>query len=107
MKSDKEYEADILRAFEKGEWKPVNNLKKEMERYREAAAETLLKNKHVNIRISAIDLEGLQAKAAAEGLPYQTLMASVLHKYVSGRLVDGPERTTTRSTRTARKRTTA
>lgn len=107
MKSDKEYEADILRAFEKGEWKPVNNLKKEMERYREAAAETLLKNKRVNIRISAIDLEGLQAKAAAEGLPYQTLMASVLHKYVSGRLVDGPERTTTRSTRTARKRTTA
>lgn len=107
MKSDKEYEADILRAFEKGEWKPVNSLKKEMERYREAAAETLLKNKRVNIRISAIDLEGLQAKAAAEGLPYQTLMASVLHKYVSGRLVDGPERTTTRSTRTARKRTTA
>ena len=107
MKSDKEYEADILRAFEKGEWKPVNNLKKEMERYREAAAETLLKNKRVNIRISAIDLEGLQAKAAAEGLPYQTLMASVLHKYVSGRLVDGSERTTTRSTRTARKRTTA
>ena len=107
MKSDKEYEADILRAFEKGEWKPVNSLKKEMERYREAAAETLLKNKRVNLRISAIDLEGLQAKAAAEGLPYQTLMASVLHKYVSGRLVDGPERTTTRSTRTARKRTTA
>ena len=107
MKSDKEYEADILRAFEKGEWKPVNNLKKEMERYREAAAETLLKNKRVNTRISAIDREGLQAKAAAEGLPYQTLMASVLHKYVSGRLVDGPERTTTRSTRTARKRTTA
>lgn len=107
MKSDKEYEADILRAFEKGEWKPVNSLKKEMERYREAAAETLLKNKRVNIRISAIDLEGLQAKAAAEGLPYQTLMASVLHKYVSGRLVDGSERTTTRSTRTARKRTTA
>ena len=82
MKSDKEYEADILRAFEKGEWKPVNSLKKEMERYREAAAETLLKNKRVNLRISAIDLEGLQAKAAAEGLPYQTLMASVLHKYV-------------------------
>ena len=94
MKSDKEYEADILRSFEKGEWKPVKNLKKEMERYREAAAETLLKNRRVNIRISAMDLEGLQAKAAAEGLPYQTLMASVLHKYVSGRLVDGQARIT-------------
>ena len=107
MKSDKEYEADILRSFEKGEWKPVKNLKKEMERYRAAATETLLKNRRVNIRISAMDLEGLQAKAAAEGLPYQTLMASVLHKYVSGRLVDGSARITTRSSRTARKRAAA
>lgn len=90
MKSDKDYEAEILRSFEKGEWKPVKNLKKDLALYSEAAAETLLKNRRVNIRISAIDLEGLQAKAAAEGLPYQTLMASVLHKYVSGRLVDGP-----------------
>ena len=89
MKSDKAYEMDILSSFEKDEWEPVKNLKKEMARYREAAADTLLKNKRVNIRISAIDLEGLQVKAAAEGLPYQTLMASVLHKYVSGRLVDG------------------
>ena len=107
MKSDKEYEADILRSFEKGEWKPVKNLKKEMERYRAAATETLLKNRRVNIRISAMDLEGLQAKAAAEGLPYQTLMASVLHKYVSGRLVDGSARITTRSSRTARKHAAA
>jgi predicted DNA binding CopG/RHH family protein len=42
----------------------------------------------VNIRLSSMDLEGLQAKAAQEGLPYQTLIASVLHKYVSGRLVN-------------------
>ena len=65
---------------------------------------TLLKNRRVNIRISAIDLEGLQAKAAAEGLPYQTLMASVLHRYVSGRLVDLPARVIARSSRTPRKR---
>ena len=104
MKSDKEYEADILRSFEKGEWKPIKNLKKEMERYRETATETLLKNRRVNIRISAMDLEGLQAKAAAEGLPYQTLMASVLHKYVSGRLVDGLTRPAVGASRTLRKR---
>ena len=97
MKADRKYEDDIARSFEKGEWKPVKNLKKEMERFREAATETLLKNRRVNIRISAIDLEGLQAKAAAEGLPYQTLMASVLHKYVSGRLVEGSARITLRS----------
>ena len=90
MKTDKDYEAEILRSFERGEWKPVKNLTKELAAYSDAARATLLKNKRVNIRISAFDLEGLQAKAAAEGLPYQTLMASVLHKYVSGRLVDGP-----------------
>lgn len=97
MKTDREYETEIARSLEKGEWKPIKNLKKEMERYREAAAETLLKNRRVNIRISAMDLEGLQAKAAEEGLPYQTLMASVLHKYVSGRLVEGPARVASRS----------
>ena len=104
MKNDRKYEAEIVRSFEKGEWKPVRNLKKEMERYRDAAVETLLKNRRVNIRISAMDLEGLQSKAAAEGLPYQTLMASVLHRYVSGRLVDGSARITTRSNGRATKR---
>lgn len=94
MKSDKEYEASISRSFERGEWKPIKNLQREKERYRKAATETLLKNRRVNIRISAMDLEGLQARAASEGLPYQTLMASVLHKFVSGRLVEGPARIT-------------
>ena len=94
MKTDKEYEASILRSFERGEWKPIKNLPEEKARFRKAATETLLKNRRVNIRISAMDLEGLQARAAAEGLPYQTLMASVLHKFVSGRLVEGPTRKT-------------
>ena len=104
MKADRKYEDDIARSFEKGEWKTVKNLKKEMERFREAATETLLKNRRVNIRISAMDLEGLQAKAAAEGLPYQTLMASVLHKYVSGRLVDGSARITRSNGRAVKRR---
>ena len=54
----------------------------EIARLRAAAEATLLKNKRVNIRISSRDLEGLQARAAEEGVPYQTLMASVLHKFV-------------------------
>lgn len=107
MTIEKDYESDILRSFEKGEWKPVKGQKKVLERYRQAAAETLLKSKRVNIRISAMDLEGLQARAAAEGLPYQTLMASVLHKYISGRLVDGPARITMRSSGRAAKRRAA
>ena len=59
-----------------------------MLRYRQMAANALAKNRRVNIRISAMDLEGMQARAAEEGMPYQTLIASVLHKYASGRLVD-------------------
>ena len=107
MKTDRKYEGEIARSFELGEWKSVKNSNREMERYRKAASETLLKNRRVNIRISAMDLEGLQTRAAAEGLPYQTLMASVLHKYVSGRLVDGPKRITSRSSVRATKRRSA
>lgn len=94
-------------SFERGEWRSVRNQKGEIARIRASAKATLLKNKRVNIRISSRDLEGLQARAAEEGVPYQTLMASVLHKFVSGRLVDAQKRITTRSSRTARKRTAA
>jgi predicted DNA binding CopG/RHH family protein len=107
MNSERLLEQEILASFERGEWKPVRNQKGEIARLRTAAEATLLKNKRVNIRISSRDLEGLQAKAAEEGVPYQTLMASVLHKFVSGRLVETQRRITTRSSRTARKRTAA
>ena len=107
MNDESLLEQEILASFERGEWKPIRNQKGEIARLRAAAEATLLKNKRVNIRISSRDLEGLQAKAAEEGVPYQTLMASVLHKFVSGRLVETRRRTTTRSSRTARKRTAA
>lgn len=48
----------------------------------------LTKDKRVNIRMSKRDLNAIQAKAAEEAIPYQTLMSSVLHKYVTGRLVE-------------------
>ena len=89
MNSELTFENDLLASLERGEWQPVRNQKKVNEQYREMAAASLSKSRRVNIRITAQDLEGLQARAAEEGLPYQTLMASVLHKYVSGRLVDG------------------
>ena len=94
MNGEKMLEQEILASFERGEWKPVRNQKREIARLRTAAEATLLKNKRVNIRISSRDLEGLQAKAAEEGVPYQTLMASVLHKFVSGRLVETQRRIT-------------
>ena len=105
MTSDQSFEQDILASFERGEWLPVKNQKKENVRYQELAAETLRKSRWVNIRITAMDLEGLQARAAEEGLPYQTLMASILHKYVSGRLVSASEGNASQPGRVARKRT--
>ncbi|MFZ1803685.1 MAG: hypothetical protein WAU05_07155 [Nitrospira sp.] len=107
MNDGKLLEREILASFEQGEWRSVRNQKGEISRIRASAAATLRKNKRVNIRISSLDLEGLQARAAEEGVPYQTLMASVLHKFVSGRLVEAQKRVPTRSSRTARKRTAA
>ena len=95
---DKKYEEDILNSFEKGEWQSVPNLKDELERYVSSAAATLSKDKRINIRLSSHDLEDIQMRAAEEGMPYQTLIASILHKYASGRLVDIASRPTTRST---------
>ena len=104
MNAETLLEQEILASFERGEWKPVRNQKGEIARLRAVAEATLLKNKRVNIRISSRDLEGLQARAAEEGVPYQTLMASVLHKFVSGRLVEERRRITSRSSGRGQKR---
>lgn len=80
-------EKEILNAFEMGEFKSV--LTPQRKKYLQAVAEeTFKKDKRINIRISSRDLESLQRRALEEGIPYQTLVASVLHKYVSGGLHD-------------------
>jgi predicted DNA binding CopG/RHH family protein len=76
----------------------VPNLKDEIARYAASATVTLTKDKRINIRLSSRDLEDVQTRAAEEGMPYQTLIASVLHKYVSGRLIETSARPTIRST---------
>ena len=76
-------EKELLESYENDEWVSVSE---DVNKYKAAARKTFKKNKRVNIRISEIDLELLQERALIEGLPYQTLMASVLHKYVTGRL---------------------
>ena len=81
-------EQELLESFERDEWPSVAGGATEFERYRGYARDTFKKDKRVNIRISSRDLEGLQKRALEEGIPYQTLMASVLHKYVDGRLVE-------------------
>jgi len=89
IKLDQE-EREILESFEKGEWKSVKNVKSEIQRHQEYARRTLQKDKRVNIRISSKDLEEIKTIAVEDGIPYQTLMSSILHRYVGGRLVDKP-----------------
>lgn len=79
-------EREILEAFEHGRLRSIDNLEGELKRHREYAAETFKKDKRISIRISNRDLERLRKRALQEGLPYQTLIASILHKYVDGRL---------------------
>ena len=81
------YELEVLEAYESGKLKPIAS-KAELQRMRASARATAIKDKRVNIRLSSADLLDIQAKALAEGMPYQTLIASVLHKYVTGKLTE-------------------
>lgn len=81
-------EKELLESVERGEWRQVPGFKKEAARFREAAQATMRKDKRVNIRMTERDLLRFQKKALSEGLPYQTLISSILHKYISGRLVE-------------------
>jgi predicted DNA binding CopG/RHH family protein len=82
-------EKEILDSFEKGEWVPVTNLSKRKKELVQYARNTLKKDKRLNIRISERDLLELQRKAVKEGLPYQTYVSSILHKFINGSLVEG------------------
>jgi predicted DNA binding CopG/RHH family protein len=79
------YELEVLEAYEKGSLKSVAT-KSELAKFRAAARATAIKDRRVSIRLSGGDLQDIQAKALEQGMPYQTLMASVLHKYVTGQL---------------------
>ena len=86
MKLDK-YEEEVLEAFEAGTLISIAT-KEDLERIRESARATATKDQRINIRLSSGDLRDIQVKAMQEGMPYQTLIASVLHKYVTGRLAE-------------------
>ena len=103
MKTLDRFEREILGAYEKGVLVSARPTKAQIAAFREAARATFVKNKRVNIRLSASDLMDLQARAYEEGVPYQTLIASVLHKYVTGLLRERKSRLTARSTRTRAK----
>lgn len=83
-------EKSLLDSVERGEWKRIPDFQQEAGRYRQAARATLRKDKRVNIRMAERDLVRLQKTALREGLPYQTLVSSILHKFINGRLVEKP-----------------
>jgi predicted DNA binding CopG/RHH family protein len=106
MASDNDYELRVLDAYEKGKLISVAT-KAEIAKFKASARATGIKDRRVNIRLSSGDLSDIQAKALAEGIPYQTLIASVLHKYITGRLAERREKDTTPlRKRTTRRRTT-
>ena len=79
-KLDKE-EKELLSSVEANQWHPVKLTQGEKNRLVQAARNTLRKNQRINIRLSQRDLEGIKLAAVREGMPYQTLIASILHKY--------------------------
>ena len=103
MKKPDRYERGILNAYDKGALISARPTKAQLGAFRDAARATFIKSRRVNIRLSAADLMDIQARAYEEGVPYQTLIASVLHKYISGRLREKRSRLTTRSMRTRAK----
>ncbi len=76
-------EQELLEEYEKGEFKSVSDLKTVKEHFSQIAKNTLNKARNINIRLSEKDLVLLKRKAVEEGIPYQTLVSSVLHKFVS------------------------
>ena len=84
-------EQELLDSLENEEWESVPNLEDEIKLHQEIAKNTLRKDKRINIRLSANDLEALKTQAVELGLPYQTLVSSILHQYASGILVQKQE----------------
>ena len=81
-------EEEILEAFESGKLKRAKGASKKIAEHQKIAEATFKKDARINIRLSSRDLRALQARALKEGIPYQTLVSSVLHKFVDGQLVD-------------------
>ena len=81
-------EKKIIESIEKDEWKSTKSLENWKALLSKAATSTLTKDQRMNIRITKNDLDGIKLKAAEEGMPYQTLVASIIHKYVTGKLYE-------------------
>ena len=91
MKFHDKEELESMKSIETEAWVSVNNLEEEMKKAKKAAEATLTKSERMNMRISPTDLRHLKIKAMEEGMPYQTLVSSIIHKYLIGRLQEQGE----------------
>jgi predicted DNA binding CopG/RHH family protein len=91
MKFHDQEELELMKSIETEGWVSVNNLEEEINKAKKAAEATLKKSERMNIRISPNDLRRLKIKAMEEGMPYQTLVSSIIHKYLIGRLQEQRE----------------
>ena len=80
-------EKDLMESIEREEWRPVKNIKQEKEKAIAAARNTLKKDRRINLRLTQKDYRQIQIKAIEEGIPYQTLISSIVHKYLNGSLI--------------------
>jgi predicted DNA binding CopG/RHH family protein len=83
-------ERELIDSVERGEWREAGDVRRLKEQALEYAEATIRKDKRMNIRISERDLRNLKRRALEEGIPYQTMVSMVLHKYVSGQYVERP-----------------
>jgi len=91
MKNFSKDEKELMKSIENEKWISVDNLEDEVKKARAVAYATVAKSERMNIRLSPNDLKRLKVKAMEEGMPYQTLVSSVIHKYVTGRLTEQRE----------------
>ncbi|WP_373498831.1 antitoxin [Desulfococcus sp.] len=91
MKFHDPEERELMESIETEEWVSIDDLEEEIQKAKQAARATLAKSERMNIRISPNDLRRLKLKAMQEGMPYQTLVSSIIHKYVMGRLEEKRE----------------
>ena len=80
------YERELENSIASGEWISVDDLKKEIKNVKEIAKNTIKKSKRINIRLTEQDYHNIKVQAMEEGLPYQTLISSIIHKYTMGKL---------------------
>ncbi|MDF5719741.1 MAG: antitoxin [Rhizonema sp. PD37] len=83
-------EKEILESFDSGEWESVGDPNR-LAQLQSYANGTIAKDKRITLRLSSMDFDAIQAKAIVEGIPYQTFISGILHKYITGRLIERRE----------------